>query len=330
MLRAYVVGFEVWGELISRESGNYQRKGWHPTGVFGALGAAAACAALRGLDAERASNALGIAASQASGVMANLGFMTKPMHAGKAAACGLIAARLAAEGMTAAPDALEHEQGYLHALSPGSNPDVTKAPDLPPARWRLIDHGLAIKQYPVCYRAHRAIDGMLGLVRKEKLTVADVKHVTVRFSKSHSVILKNHLPLTAIDAKFSIEFALACALAKNRVGLRDLVDEFVAGEEIQRLVRLVSVEIEPEEQAGSSGYAPFDLVRVEVAGGRMLQSEQVRFAKGDPQAPLTREELGAKFGDCVGWSGTSLNAPALFGALNGLERQTSVEKMIDG
>lgn len=118
MLRAYAAGFETWGELISRDRGNYQRKGWHPTGVFGAVGAAAACAALRGATAQEAAHALGIAASQASGVMANLGFMTKPMHAGKAAACGLLAARFAAAGLTAAPNAIEHEQGYLGALSP--------------------------------------------------------------------------------------------------------------------------------------------------------------------------------------------------------------------
>lgn len=328
MLRAYVVGFETWGELIARERGNYQRKGWHPTGVFGTMGAAAACASLRGTTPEQASRALGIAASEASGVMANLGFMTKPMHAGKAAACGLLAARFAVEGLTAASDAIEHEQGYLHALSPAGEVDVASSPMLPPARWRLLEQGLAIKQYPVCYRAHRAIDAMLGLVRAHGIAASDVKAMTVRFSHSHSVILKNHRPRSAIDAKFSIEFALACALTQRRVGLCDLTDEFVLSQEVQRLIPLVAIEIEQEEQEGTSGYAPYDFVRVEMAGGGVIESEHVRHARGDPQAPLSADALWTKFEDCAAWSGLALDARALFDKLNDLERCESVAELI--
>ncbi|WP_296555887.1 MmgE/PrpD family protein [Pigmentiphaga sp.] len=328
MLRAYAAGFETWGELISRDRGNYQRKGWHPTGVFGAVGAAAACAALRGATAQEAAHALGIAASQASGVMANLGFMTKPMHAGKAAACGLLAARFAAAGLTAAPNAIEHEQGYLGALSPAGDIDRERAPSLPPVRWRLVEQGLAIKQYPVCYRAHRAIDAMLGLVRDRGLRADAVRAITVRFSPSHSVILKNHRPRTAIDAKFSIEFALACALVAGRVGLRDLVDEFVLSEPIQRLVPRVSIEIESEEMPGTSGYAPYDLVRVETAAGEVIESAHVRHARGDPQAPLSADALWTKFEDCALWSGLPLDARALFDRLNALERCGSAAELL--
>ncbi|HEX2825113.1 MAG TPA: MmgE/PrpD family protein [Burkholderiales bacterium] len=324
MLLAYIAGYETWGELISRERGNYQRKGWHPTGVFGALGAAAACASLRRLDAVKARNALGIAASEASGVMANLGFMTKPMHAGKAAACGLLAARFASEGVTAAADALEHEQGFLAALSPRGELDLRGAAALPPSRWRIVDQGLAIKQYPVCYRAHRAIDAMLGLAREHDLAGEDVHAMTVRFSASHNVILKNHRPQSAIDAKFSIEFALACALLKRRVGLRDLTDEFVQSAAVQQLVERVQIDINPEEMAGTSGYSPYDVVRVVLADGRELESEHVRHARGDAEAPLAPSELWAKFEDCAAWSGLPLDARALFESIQALEQCSSV------
>ena len=98
MITAYAAGYEVWADLIAREKGNYQRKGWHPTGIFGAIGAAAACASLHRLKAKAATNALGAAASQASGVMSNLGSMVKPTHPGHAAACGIYAARFAEAG----------------------------------------------------------------------------------------------------------------------------------------------------------------------------------------------------------------------------------------
>ncbi|MGZ5127645.1 MAG: MmgE/PrpD family protein [Burkholderiales bacterium] len=328
MVLAYIVGYEAWAELIGRERGNYQRKGWHPTGVFGALAAAAACASLRKLSAQHASHALGIAASEASGVMSNLGSMTKPMHAGKAAVCGLLAARFAAEGLTAAADAIEHDQGFLKAISPAGDVDLDSPAALPPRAWRIVEQGLAIKQYPVCYRAHRAIDAMLGLVRTHDIAPADVRSITVRFSQSHSIILKNHRPRSAIDAKFSIEFALACALLVRRIGLRDVTDDFVAQPAVQHLLERVHIEINREEQAGTSGYSPYDLVRVELANGAMLESEHVQHARGDPEAPLGADALWAKFEDCAEWSGLQLNAKALFGKLQHLERCESAAELV--
>jgi 2-methylcitrate dehydratase PrpD len=130
MLVAYAAGYEVWADLIAREHGNYQRKGWHPTGVFGAIGAAAACASLHRLDKRAAAHAIGAAASEASGVMSNLGSMVKPTHPGKAAASGIYAARFAAAGISATEDALEHAQGFLAALSPAGDYDL----DAPPRR----------------------------------------------------------------------------------------------------------------------------------------------------------------------------------------------------
>src|SRR5262245_13958085 len=80
MIAAYAAGYEVWAELASREQGHHHRKGWHPTGILGAIGAAAACAALRGLDAERATHAIALGASQSSGIAAKFGTITKPLQ----------------------------------------------------------------------------------------------------------------------------------------------------------------------------------------------------------------------------------------------------------
>src|SRR5260370_1581126 len=101
MLAAYVAGYETWAELAWRDPGHHHRKGWHPTGIFGPIGAAAACALLRRLDAQRASCALALAASQSSGVLANFGPMTKPFHARRHAHSRLMAARPAEIRLTA-------------------------------------------------------------------------------------------------------------------------------------------------------------------------------------------------------------------------------------
>src|SRR5262245_25340003 len=126
MIAAYITGYEVWGELVSRESGRHHEKGWHPTGIFGAIGAAAACAMLHELDAEKATHAIGIGASESAGLMANFGSMTKPFHAGRAASAGVLAARAAKAGMTSWADAIEHPQGFLKAFSPIGEVDTER------------------------------------------------------------------------------------------------------------------------------------------------------------------------------------------------------------
>jgi len=327
MLVAYAAGYEVWADLIARDRGNYQRKGWHPTGIFGAIGAAAACASLHRLNAQKAAHALGAAASEASGVMSNLGSMVKPTHPGKAAASGIYAARFAAAGIAATPDALEHAQGFLAAVSPGGDVDLEKPPTLPPREWQLAQQGLSIKQYPVCYRAHRAIDAMLGLLHQHPVAPAEVGEVRVSFSNSHLVILKNHAPTTALAAKFSIEFALACALLARRVGLRDLTDTFVRSAAVRRLMARVAIDINPIEEAGTSGYAPYDCVEIKRTDGTVLKSEQVRYAKGDPQAPLSGDDLWTKFEDCVMWSKLKLDARKIFTQLQSLEKLASANEL---
>src|SRR4051794_20481389 len=128
MITAYVAGYEVWAELATRESGLLHEKGWHPTGLYGTPAAAAACAKLRKLDAEKTAIAIALGASQSSGVMSNFGTMTKPFRAGKAPHAGIMAARLAEAGFTANPDALEHARGFLYAVSPKGDVDRTGDP----------------------------------------------------------------------------------------------------------------------------------------------------------------------------------------------------------
>lgn len=327
MLAAYVAGYEIWAELIRRESGNYQRKGWHPTGVFGAVAAAAACAVLRRLDANGAAHALGIAASHASGVMANLGSMVKPMHPGNAAAAGILSARLAAAGVDSAPDALENAQGFLKALSPEGDVDVDTPAERLGREWSIVSEGLSVKRYPVCYRAHRAIDAVLDLSSSRRIAPSAVKEVRVSCSRTHALILKNHRPRTGLAAKFSIEFALSCALVAGRVGLRELADQFVQRRDVQDLVERVAIDANDEEEPGTSGYAPYDWVVIALSGGERIESPRVRYARGDPRAPLTADDMWVKFEDCARWSGIELNAEALFGTLQALERAASVREI---
>ncbi len=241
MFAAYAAGYETWAELARRDPGHHHKKGWHPTGIFGAIGAGAACATLRRLSPEQATMAIALAASQAGGIMANFGTMTKPFHAGRAAHAGLVSARLAEAGFTASPDALEHPQGFLSAVSPEGKADRDGPTPRLGAEWQIVKQGLSIKKYPACYCTHRALDAMLDLLARRPLKPAEIARITVSISETHSLILRNHAPQTGLAAKFSMEFAMAAAVISRRAGLGEYTDEFVRRPEVQELMRRVGV-----------------------------------------------------------------------------------------
>jgi 2-methylcitrate dehydratase PrpD len=319
MLVAYVAGYETWAELFRRDSGLLHKKGWHPTGLYGAVGAAAACAKLRRLDATRAAMALALGGSQSAGLMANFGTMTKPFHAGRAAHAGIIAARLAEAGFTASLDALEHPQGFLHAISPESTEDRT-GDARSGETWALLTEGLGIKKYPTCYCTHRAIDGMLDLVAAHAVGPEDVKQVTVEISDYFATILRNHRPETGLAAKFSIEFAMASAIAAHRVGLREPTDEFVKRSEIQQLMRRVITVTTAQYDPDLPSAAPADTVRIELTSGETLSAEPVARATGHASRPLSDAQIYEKFADCLDIGQSEIPTETLFERLKSIQR----------
>ncbi len=235
---AYLAGYEVWSDLIGRDRHLHHTKGWHPTGIFGTLAAAAAGAKLRQLDAARASHAIGLAAAMAAGLTANFGAMAKAFQAGRAAQNGLLAARLAAAGMTAAPDVLEHTPGLLQALSPHGEVDLDREPTFG-HDWTILRFGLNLKRYPVVYYCQRTLDALFTLLAEHPLRPSRFQRIHVLVSPTEALILKQHRPQTALEAKFSMEFALAAAIVAGRVGLSELTDGFVQRPEVQALFRRV-------------------------------------------------------------------------------------------
>lgn len=318
MIAAYIAGYEVWAELFRRDSGLLHQKGWHPTGLYGAVGAAAACAKLRKLDAEKSAIAIALGGSQSSGLMSNFGTMTKPFHAGKAAHAGIMAARLAEAGFTANTDALEHPQGFLHAISPKGDEDRTSEPKAG-KEWAILSQGLGIKKYPTCYCTHRAIDCVLDLVEGTPIKADDVKKITVNISDYFATVLRNHQPNTGLAAKFSIEFAMASGIIAKRVGLRELTDDFVQRPDIQALMQKVEIVTTTTYDAEMPGAAPTDSVVVELADGRTVAGEPVARATGHASRPLTDTQLYDKFADCLDVGGSEIPAEVLFKRLSAIQ-----------
>jgi len=324
---AYVAGYEVWALLQELEPGALHERGFHPTAIWGTLSAAAACARLNRLNAGETTNAIAIAASLAAGTVANFGTMTKSLHAGRTAQSGVLAARLAKSGFTASPDVLEHKAGFMHSHSASGNPSVERGDWGLGSAWRLPKFGINIKRYPMCYATHRSIDAMLDLAEQHNLKPDAIDEIHVRIGDAQDLMLRNREPKTALEAKFSIEFALASALVARKVGLKELDDGFVRRDDIIETMRKVKRSTTPERLADMPPFAPDDRVSIRLKSGATIAHEPVVRPKGHWQKPLTEVELLEKFLDCTERRLGRKQAETLFDKLNNLEEVTSLREL---
>jgi 2-methylcitrate dehydratase PrpD len=325
IIAAYVAGYEVWVELGRRDRTPPHVKGWHPTATFGAVAAAAAAARVRRLDAKKAATAVAIAASQAGGLVANYGTMTKPFHAGRSAQVGVLSARLADAGMTAAANALESARGFLAALSPKGEVDVETPPEFG-RTWWLLKHGLGFKLYPMCYGTHRALDGMIDLMREYDVAPQNIEEIGIEVGPLQLVSLVNHDPMTGLEGKFSLEFALAMAAIVRRASLADVTDEFVARTDVRAMMQRVRIAtVEGLDTAGADG-SPKDRIVVTLKDGRRLE-RALGHPRGHPLNPVSPEKLWEKFADCVAGAMTPAEARRLYDRLQTLERMESFAEL---
>jgi len=324
LITAYVAGYEVWAELIRRDT-SHHKKGWHPTAVFGVVAAAAAAAVLHRLSAERASAALAIAASHASGLAPNFGTMTKPYHAGLASRNGLSSARLAAAGMTAGRDTLENPQGFLNAFSPSSadrDSPVKVGKD-----WYLPWQSLCVKKYASCYFTHRSFDTAVKMLAGRRLGPDDIAGIEVTMGRGQVVVLANHNPQTGLEAKFSEQFAMAAAVILGRMGVDVFSDAIVQRADVQAFfpkVKLIAVD---EYDIRDPSHSPTERVVIRLRNGEVLDSGEIARIRGHAYDPMSPEELWTKFVECTVKTHTEPEARALFGQLQNVDTLRSVRDL---
>lgn len=233
---AFIAGYESACMVGSHVSPSHYANGFHSTGTLGAIGAAVAAGLLMKLDAESMEHAIGIAATQGAGLKAMFGSMAKPLHAGKAAANGVLAARLAARGFTAQPGALEADQGFISTLSNES--------PRPPI---MIDPGSEIihtlfKYHAACYLTHSSIDALSALIRKHSLARKDIVSVELHVPESHLKVCNISDPSCGLESKFSLKHVAAMVICKKDTSsLYAYSDENALEPELQRVRQMVTV-----------------------------------------------------------------------------------------
>ena len=296
LLDAYIVGFEIEARLGGLMNPRHYRRGWHCTSTIGTIGAAAAVARVLRLDASASGHALGIAASEASGLKENFGTMIKPLHAGLAARNGVHAGLLAKGGMSASGRALDGSQGLLHAMDSEHVASSDAFADLG-ERWEIVETGITVKLYPSCAGTHPALDALLDLRRRGRFGPADVEQITIDVDSVTPTILIYERPASGLEGKFSMPFCAAAAVVFGRVGLETFDAPTLSNDDVTAIMRRVTMRVEPS----LDGIAPAltqARVTVQLRDGRVL-TQHANGARGYPARPATDDELDTKFLQCA-------------------------------
>ncbi len=300
MLAAFVTGFEVAARVGHGLGQAATARGWHGTGLFGRIGAAAAAAALLKLDAERALHAVALAATQSSGLTASFGTMAKPFHAGKAAMDGILSAQLAAGGFTGATGILERGAGLDNAVIQDGSLSIVP---IEFSDWRILRN--SFKPYAACHLIHPSIDAARALVtgRLDLDAIGTVRADVGALAMKITGGGDGH-PDTPLAGKFDLRYCVALALHGRDVSAADFRDPWMLEPDIAATASKVSVHDHPD-MGFASATVTIDAVAVHVP-----------VAKGHPGNPMGWEDMDRKFGGLV--------APALqnrTGVMFGLLRQ---------
>ena len=326
LLHAFIVGVEAETRIALGVHFHHYEKGWHPTATLGVFGATAACAYLMRLDEKHTATALCIAASLASGIKANFGTMTKPLHVGHCARNGLFAAMLAEGGFSASLSAFEAPQGFLNVFNGPGRYDVERMLGNwfdPPL---VLNPGISIKQFPCCGSTHPAIYVALDLLRDHPIVVGDISEIEIRTHPLRLPHTDNADPVNPLEAKFSIQYCVARTLVSGNVSLVDFEDSRIRDPEVRRL--MASTQVFPDaEFAGNKNRAFGASVAVTLNDGRRVEGRVAQRAGRGRDDPMSTDELKAKFDDCARGALSSARAAALWELLLRLESLADVREL---
>ena len=295
MLIAYEVGLEVACKMAEAINPDHYKRGFHSTGTLGAFGAFAAAAKLLRLNEKEILLGIGIVASLASGLRGNFGTMTKPLHAGRAAENGIMAARLAQKGFTATPDVLDSRWGFFSILGGGVDRDYLLGHLGNP--FQLESPGVSIKPYPCGSLAHPTMDAIRDLVKEQGFGPERVKQVDIGVTQHIRNALRYNRPQTALEAKFSLEFGVTMILLTGKAGIHQYIDEIVMSSQVQRFLDRVHCSIDSQMDALGSDKM-HTAIRVHLEDGRSFEKE-ASIARGYPERPFSMDDHLAKFKECA-------------------------------
>lgn len=295
VLRAVVAGYEI-STRIGATLGRAHYKHWHNTGTVGSFGAAAAAATLYRLLPPAYAHALATAGTFAAGLQQafRMDSMSKPLHAGRAAEAGVLAAQAARAGVTGSLDILEGESGIGVAM--GNGPHWASMLDNLGEVYN-IQH-ITFKNHACCGHTFASIDGALALQHRMGVRAQDLASVHIDTYQPALDVAGNPNPQTAAEARFSLPFVVASALVHGSVRLAAFTPERLADPQVRSLMQRLSLRADAQIDAGFPGQRSAR-VRLITRDGRndvFFQPNRI----GDPEDPLSDADLDGKFMELAG------------------------------
>lgn len=284
-LEAFVIGYEVETRIGLGLGSRHYNRGWHSTSTCGRFGAAVAAGKLLRLSSLQMSRAMGLAATQASGLRLAFGTMTKPFHPGKSAFDGLLAALLAKNDFTCPANMLEGAKGFAEALGDDDTNLQRMAKDLG-VKYEILNN--TFKPYAACLLTHPTIDAVFELKKRYHLKAAEVDEISCEVARFCLDSAGQKEPQTGLAGKFSIYYCAALPLIEESAGEDKFTDKKVQNPRIIALQRKVRARINPTLKDTEAR------VTIRTKGGER-HSAFIDKPKGDPRNPPSDSDLENKF-----------------------------------
>jgi len=283
-LHAFILGVEAECRIGNAVYPQHYDVGWHITGTAGVFGAAAAAGRLLGLTEQQMAWALGIAATQSSGLREMFGTMCKPFHPGNAARNGLLAALLAQKNFTSSVQGIEAKRGFANVLSTAFKPgEIT---DRLGETWEILLN--TYKPFACGIVEHPAIDGCIQLRNEHKLKGDEIEAISL---KVHPLVLEltgKKTPQTGLESKFSVYHSSAVAVIHGAAGEEEYSDAVVRDPKVIALrdkVTAVADKAMHEDQVH---------VTIRLKGGKTVE-KSIEHCVGSLGKPMSDADLEAKF-----------------------------------
>lgn len=318
LLVALVAGYEIMGKLHSLVS---ERRGWHPTPVFGTFGATAAAGKLLGCDSSTLQAAFGVSSSEASGIHQS-GTMTKPFHSGHAARSGVVAAMLASDGMSANLDILDG--GFFNTFFSGSTVSYWQATAQLGNPFHLISPGIGIKMYPSGYYLHHTFEAALELAKKLEIAAPDVSSIEVGVPRpghfDRPVIRRG------LEGKFSHQYHVTLAILDRKLTIESFSDERALAPDVQGFLKKVNIRLDRTIPANPDiAYWP---VTVRLRNGKEATEAQP-LPRSHWRYPLSRSDWVGKFMDNATRVLSRDEAERVMGLVEGLDELSDVRGLTE-
>jgi len=273
--------------------GRAHYKHWHNTGTIGCFGAAAAAAELLQLNQKQFSHALATVATFAAALQQafRMDSMSKPLHAGRAAEAGVTAALAAQAGVTGSLDCIE---GFGRAM--GDGPDWEKALATLGTESHITK--MTFKNHACCGHTFAAIDGALEVKKKLAVQAGDIRGVKIGTYRAGLEVAHYEEPRTPAEGRFSLKYVVATALTHGSVRLAAFEEDRLNDPSTRALMKKVTVELDPQLDASFPAQRAAR-VRIQLENGKSEEHLQPT-RKGDPDMPLSDQELNDKFLELAG------------------------------